>query len=89
VLLAFVCFFTGVRAPGVVFVGGNLAFSVYVALYLVGLDRNLDDRGVSRVGRLPWYALQVILTPVFSLMEASAVLWGLFRPDRDFHVVTK
>ena len=33
--------------------------------------------------------LQVLLIPVFTVMEASAVVYGLARPERRFHVVEK
>ena len=33
--------------------------------------------------------LQVILIPVFSMMESVSVLYGLINPPKDFYVVKK
>jgi hypothetical protein len=72
---------------------GTLVLGAYVAQYVVGLYLNLADLppdqrpGVLRSAGL--YAAQIVLIPVFSLLEAVAVLWGVTRPDPGFHVISK
>ncbi len=78
-----------VRIPLVVFLVGSISLTAYSALYVLGLELNLDQRGVRWYRRIPWHILQVLLLPVFSLLEGSAVVYGVIRPDFDFHVVKK
>jgi len=78
-----------VRIPTVVFLVGILSLSAYTALYVLGLELNLDRRDLPRRRRVPWYLLQIALLPFFSLLESSAVALGILRPKRDFHVVKK
>lgn len=78
-----------VRIPLVVFLVGSISLTAYSALYVLGLELNLDQRGVRWYARIPWHILQVLLLPVFSLLEGSAVVYGVIRPDFDFHVVKK
>jgi len=68
----------------------NIALASFIVLYLVGLKANLDEHGVTnRLKRLGWYAAQVILLPVYSLMESTGVAYALVRPHAGFHVVKK
>jgi egghead protein (zeste-white 4 protein) len=78
-----------VRIPALVFLTGSVSLAAYSALYLLGLELNLVQRGVPWVRRIPWYVAQVVLLPVFSLLESSAVIYGVVRPDVNFHVVKK
>jgi hypothetical protein len=38
---------------------------------------------------VPWHLAQILLLPVYSLLESAAVIYGVIRPDFDFHVVKK
>jgi egghead protein (zeste-white 4 protein) len=78
-----------VRIPTVVFLVGILSLSAYSALYLLGLELNLDRRDLPRRRRVPWYVFQIVLLPFFSLMESAAVALGILRPNRNVHVVKK
>jgi len=80
---------TNVRIPLVVFVVGAVSLAAYSALYLLGLDLNLHQRGLPWYRRIPWYVAQILLLPFFSMLEGSAVMYGLIRPDINFHVVKK
>jgi egghead protein (zeste-white 4 protein) len=82
-------FVTGARIPLGVFVVGVFSLAAYVAVYLVGLELNLSHRGLRWYRRLPWYVAQIVLMPLFSFMESAAVIYGLVRPERGFHVVKK
>jgi egghead protein (zeste-white 4 protein) len=90
VLYTYVNLLTGVDTPDVIWLAGTFAFAVYVAQYLVGLRVNMDHRGIHgfwRRARL--YVLQVLLVPVFALMEASGVVYGIVKPGCGFHVISK
>ena len=68
----------------------NIAVASFAVLYLVGLKANLDEHGVTNpVKRAGWYAAQVLLLPVFSLLESLGVAYALVRPTAGFHVVKK
>lgn len=67
----------------------NFAFASFITLYLIGLKANMDEYGTRGVNRLFLTAAQLILIPVFSLMEAAGVLSAIFRPVAGFHVVQK
>ena len=80
---------TDVRIPLAVFVVGAVSLAAYCALYLLGLELNLQQRGLPWYRRIPWYFAQILLLPFFSLLEGFAVLYGLVRPDFNFHIVKK
>lgn len=80
---------TGTRVPLFVFATGVASMSAYVAQYLLGLELNLEQRGISWQRRIPWHLAQLVLTPVFSALESAAVIYALVRPERGFHVVKK
>jgi egghead protein (zeste-white 4 protein) len=77
------------RIPLVVLIIGTTSLAAYSALYLLGLELNLDQRNVVWYRRLPWHLAQILLLPVYSLLESTAVIYGVIRPDFDFHVVKK
>jgi egghead protein (zeste-white 4 protein) len=80
---------TGTRVPLFVFATGVASVCAYVAQYLLGLELNLAQRGLPLRRRIPWHLAQLALTPVFSALESSAVVYALVRPERGFHVVKK
>jgi len=68
----------------------NLSFASFATLYLVGLKANLDEYGVNNpLKRAGWVATQVVLLPLFTLMEGVGVLSAIFKPVSGFHVVKK
>ncbi len=68
----------------------NYSFASFTTLYLVGLKTNLDEYGIKRLReRVGWFMAQVVLLPVFNLMEGIGVLAAVFRPVNGFHVVKK
>ncbi len=68
----------------------NFSFMTFFILYLVGLRTNLDEHGVNVWWkRLGWYAAQIVLQPVFSVMENLGVLSAIVKPVGGFHVVKK
>ena len=90
VLYTYVNLVTGIDTPTVIWLTGTFAFAVYVAQYLVGLRINMDHRGIRGLGRRArLYVLQVLLVPVFALMEASGVVYGIVKPESGFHVIKK
>ncbi len=78
-----------VRIPFVVFLIGAASLTAYAALYVLGLELNLEQRGIPWPRRVVWHLIQVLLLPAFSLLESSAVVYGVIRPDFNFHIVKK
>jgi egghead protein (zeste-white 4 protein) len=74
--------------PGWLAVSGGISFAYYVTLYLVGFIRTFDWRDGKRRLVLLLIA-QLLLLPIFSLMEAIGVFYGLFAPPKNFYVVQK
>lgn len=67
---------------------GGVSFLYYVMLYVIGFMRtfSLEDGRLRFVGLL---IAQVLLIPVFSLMESAGVIYGLLNPPRGFYIVQK
>ena len=82
--------FTGYTTNAVITFLGDFSFAMYSMSYVLGLFVNLRDRP-----RLPFrrqfglYLLQVVLLPLFTMLEAAGVLYALLRPERGFHVIGK
>ena len=82
-------FFFGFAHPWWLRFMANFSFASYILLYLTGLKANLDEHRVENFfKRASWYFVQIVLFPIFSLMESLAVLMAL-RPISGFHVVKK
>lgn len=68
----------------------NFSFASFVTLYVVGLKANLDEHDIrDRLERAGWFILQLVLLPIFTLLEAAGVMMALMRPVSGFHVVKK
>ncbi len=83
-------FFSGVAIPHSLAVIGDAIFAVYLTNYLLGLWVSLSTReGMQVFRRAGYFVLQAILIPVFTVIEGSAVVYSLAKPERRFHVVDK
>lgn len=90
ILYTYVNLVTGLRTPEPIVILGTIAYASYVLQYSVGLKMNLDHYGhAGTLRRSCLYVLQIVLIPVFSLMEGAGVLYGVLRPNMSFHVVKK
>lgn len=90
ILYLYINLVAGFRVPGWVQISGNISFATYIATYVIGLKLNLEN--LPRIGiprRLFLYLAQVALIPVFALLEAAGVIYGLVRPETNFHVIRK
>jgi egghead protein (zeste-white 4 protein) len=68
----------------------NFSLAVYVVTTLVGLRFNMREHGITRTAQKARWALTwLACLPAFSFMEAAAVIYGLVRPAKTFHVVKK
>jgi egghead protein (zeste-white 4 protein) len=70
----------------------NTAFAVFLILYIVGLNINLNEHGIrDKPRRLYWMFMQVSLLPAFSILESLGVLYAVLSPKTmsQFHVVKK
>lgn len=82
--------FLGCSTNEVIRALANFSLSVYATLYLLGVEANLKEHGIKGIiERIIWYALQIVLLPLFSLIESSAVFYALLKPETGFHVVQK
>jgi egghead protein (zeste-white 4 protein) len=74
---------------------GTLCFAWYLTMYVSGLRLNLaawqQDTGVElrRRTRAGYFVALVVSMPLFGLLEAAAVMYGIARPERGFTVITK
>lgn len=90
ILPTYLNFSTGVATPLWVQLGGNAVLATYVVTYVLGLKINLDHHrrvGWRRAALL--YTLQVVLIPVFQVIEGAGTLSGLLKPGLGFHVIQK
>ena len=68
----------------------NLSLASFMTLYLTGLKANLDEHGITGLAtRSFWTVAQVVLLPVFTLMESAGVLLAMATRSHGFHVVKK
>jgi len=85
--------FTGYYTPLIPRVLGAVVMAWYVNCYLTGLWLNLRgmpaDVRPGRGMRLLLTVGQVLLLPVFGILEGLGVLYALVKPERGFHVVKK
>lgn len=81
---------SGVAVPRALAVTGDAIFAVYLTNYLLGLWVSLSTReGIRALRRTGYFVAQAILIPVFAVIEASAVVYSLLKPERRFHVIRK
>lgn len=81
---------SGVEVPSGLAAVGDAIFAVYLTNYLLGLWVSLSTReGMRALRRAGYFVLQALLIPVFTVIEASAVVYSLVKPERRFHVVHK
>ncbi|HSL58646.1 MAG TPA: glycosyltransferase family 2 protein, partial [Acidimicrobiales bacterium] len=82
--------FLGLATAPWISLAGDVALTYYVTAYVIGLTVNLQHRErVSLARRVRLYVGQVLLIPVFGILEAAGVLLAIIKPDHGFHVVQK
>lgn len=68
----------------------DISFAAFLTLYVVGLRSNLNAAGITGpLRRFGWLVLQLVLAPVFGVIESVGVIAGIFSPVGGFHVVKK
>jgi egghead protein (zeste-white 4 protein) len=79
----------GVPAPKPAQILGDLGFACFTTIYVMGLRMNLRSsrRGPLKSGLL--YLGQVLLMPLFALLEVSGAAYAIVKPQLDFHVIQK
>lgn len=81
---------SGVILPAPIAILGEFVFTVYVANYLLGLWVSLTDRKIdSPLARAGYLIRQLLWMPIHATIEAAAVVYALFKPEANFHVVAK
>src|SRR5579859_2223188 len=90
--------FYGFAIPFPIKLMADISLASFVTLYITGLRNNLKEHGVTNpFKRLGWYALQIVLMPVLTVLESAGVAYALIKPMRmktilngnGFHVVKK
>jgi egghead protein (zeste-white 4 protein) len=90
ILYSYVNLVAGFEASAPIQIIGNVAFATFIATYVLGLKLNLDELPpVGALRAVALYVAQVVLIPVFALLEAAGVLYALVKPDAGFHVIRK
>ena len=66
----------------------GLAFAYNIAIYLIGFFKTFSWQDGKR-RYLGLLVLQLLFSPLFSIMEGVSVLYGLVKPTKAFYVVQK
>lgn len=66
------------------FVGGG-----FTSIYLIGVYRNLQDMNYGFWKNLYIFTATLVLIPVASIVEAMAIVYGIFKPVKTFDIVNK
>ena len=89
-IYSFLHVFSGVAVPRPLALTGDAIFAVFVTNYLLGLWVSLTMREGSRaLRRFGYFVAQAVCIPIFTVLEASAVVYSLISPERRFHVIHK
>lgn len=68
----------------------NFSLAVYIATTLIGLQLNMREHGITRLGqKIRWACIWLLCLPVFSALESLAVGYAIIRPEKGWHVVRK
>ena len=79
-----------VEIPPLVRVLGSYSFATYALWYVTGLKANMDEHGIKNPWKRPQLLLlQVLLIPVFCVLEGLGVAWGMVSQAKGFEVVNK
>jgi egghead protein (zeste-white 4 protein) len=82
--------FSGVEIPPVVRVLASYSFATFVLWYVTGLKANMAEHGIKSFWKgVQLTLLQIVLVPVFCVLEGLGVLWGLVSQAKGFEVVKK
>jgi egghead protein (zeste-white 4 protein) len=82
--------FRRVEIPPVVRVLASYSFATYALWYITGLKANMEEHGIKNLWkRVQLILLQLLLIPVFCVLEGMGVAWGLASQAKDFEVVKK
>ena len=82
--------FRRVEIPPVVRVLASYSFATYALWYITGLKANMEEHGIKNLWkRVQPILLQLLLIPVFCVLEGMGVAWGLASQAKGFEVVKK
>ena len=82
--------FHSVAIPLVVRVLASYSFATYALWYITGLKANMDEHGIKSLRkRARLLLLQILLIPLFCVLEGLGVAWGLATQANGFEVVKK
>jgi len=76
--------------PPVVRVLASYSFATHALWYITGLKANMDEHGIKSLWkRARLLLLQILLIPLFCVLEGMGVGWGLASRAKGFEVVKK
>jgi len=80
----------GLYTPPAIALIAAACYSWYVTMYVEGLALNFRTLGgFSPARQAVYYVAQILLVPVFGIMEGAGVVYAIVRPERGFHVIDK
>ena len=90
-LMVYLNFIYPTGTPVWLSLAGSISFIYYVTLYMLGFLKTFKrQKGIFNT--LKWAFLllaQILLIPLFSLMEAMGICLSIFKPDMGFYIVKK
>ena len=88
ILMVIVNFIYPTTTPLWLAIPAGISFTFYVFLYVIGFWRTFERRKDTR-HRAAYFFGQVLLIPLFSMMEAAGAIYGLVSPPKEFDIVQK
>ncbi len=88
ILIVYVNIFHPTGTPSWLAICGGVSFAYYICLYLIGFFRTFRwQDGKRRFVKL--LITQILLIPIFSIIESIGVIYGLLLPPNEFYIVQK
>lgn len=78
-----------VHTPQFIGVLASVTFAIYILIYIIGFYINMQYVRIPLYRKIIYMLEQIIFIPVFSLLEALGVLYGVLNPKSDFYVISK
>lgn len=78
-----------VAVPETIGILASFAYAIYIIMYITGFYINIKHSQIPLYRKIYYFFLQILFIPVFSFLEASGAVYGIFDRKIDFHVISK
>ncbi len=78
-----------IAVPVLVSLLSAVAFSIYILMYIIGFYLNSKYQKLSGLTKLYYLLFQIVLIPIFSILEAAGATYGMIDRKLNFHVIRK